>query len=94
MVENEFHFLFECTLYSISLAVLRVLMFLQNTTPEKRTTDVNASLYDVGLTPVPRFSGIVWQTERSEYAHYSFWREKIPLEYFVGHKHGRMFSCQ
>ena len=42
----------ECN--SFIIAVLRVLMYLQNTSPEERTTALT-HCYDVGLTPVLRF---------------------------------------
>ena len=53
-------------------------MYPQNTSPG----DVQLTLthrYDVGLTLVLRFSGVVSLMERSENAHYFFCREKFHL---------------
>ena len=33
--------------------------------------------YNVGLTPVLRFSGVMSWVEQCENAHYSFWGEKL-----------------
>ena len=44
--------------------------------------------------PVLQFSGVMTRAERCEYELTSFGEKNFPLDYFVGHKHGRMFSCQ
>ena len=50
--------------------------------------------YDVGLTSVLRFSGVVSRMERVRMHITAFGEKNFPLDYFVGHKHGRMISCQ